>query len=186
MSTTNDAKEIKLNPPTLFNGERKNLDQFLLESEMYLRMNAKVYDTDDKKIMFSLSYMKEGIAALWKKSFWEKRVGDPNLGTWKDFKKTLIKSFAPADKEGDAITKMQTAQMSRKTADEFVEEFKNWAAESGVTEDRPLIEWFMAALPIILRDKILQLKSPPTKITDWYSTASKLDNNWRKFKAITA
>src|SRR6202023_3351029 len=91
MSTTNDAKEIKLNPPTPFNGERKNLDQFLLESEMYLRMNAKVYGTDDKKIMFSLSY-----------------------------------------------------------------KFKNWIAESGVMEDRPLIERFMAALHITLRDKFLQ------------------------------
>ena len=52
-------KEIKMNPPTPFTGERKKLDNFLLEIEIYLKMNDSVYDTDEKKIMFALSYMKE-------------------------------------------------------------------------------------------------------------------------------
>lgn len=123
---------------------------------------------DDKKTMFALSYMKKGIAALWKKSFWKKQVGDPNLGTWVAFKATLTDSFAPANKEGDASTKMQTAQMSGMTADEFIEELKNWAAQSGMTQDQCLIEWCMAALPTTLHDK-----------------ASLFDSNWRKFKVIT-
>jgi len=36
------------------------------------------------------------------------------------------------------------------TADEFIEEFKNWQLQSGVNEDRPLIEWFLTALPTSL------------------------------------
>jgi len=108
------------------------------------------------------------------------------FGIWKEFKDTLKKSFTPADKEGDAITRMQTASMTGKTADEFIEEFKNWQLQSGVNEDRPLIEWFLTALPSSLWDKILQKKNPPTTLEGWYTTASNLDNQWRKFKAISA
>jgi len=45
---------------------------------------------------------------------------------------------------------MQTASMTGKTTDEFIKEFKNWQLQSGVNEDRPLIEWFLTALPTSL------------------------------------
>jgi hypothetical protein len=158
-------------------GERKKLKNFLLEVDIYLKMNQFTYNTDNKKIMFALSLMKEGVAGLWKKSFWTQRENDATLGLWDDFKTNLQKSFASADKEGDAITKMQTTQIHGKTANEFIEEFKNWQLQSGVKEDRPLIEWFMAALPSSLHDEILQLETPPTTIDKWYKVASRLYNN---------
>jgi len=117
---------------------------------------------------------------------WKQHTAEnATFGTWEEFKDTLKKSFTPADKEGDAITKMQTASMTGKTADEFIEEFKNWQLQSGVNEDRPLIEWFLTALPTSLQDKILQKKNPPTTLEGWYTTTSNLDNQWRKFKAIS-
>jgi len=124
---------------------------------------------------------------MWKQSWWKQHTAENvTFGTWKEFKDTLKKSFTPADKEGDAITKMQTASMTGKTANEFIEEFKNWQLQSGVNEDRPLIEWFLTALPTSLRDKILQKENPLTTLEGWYTTTSNLDNQWRKFKAISA
>jgi len=64
-----NLKEIKMNTPTLFSGEQKKLNNFLLEVEMYQMMNSKVYDTDQKKIIFALSFMKEGVAKMWKQSW---------------------------------------------------------------------------------------------------------------------
>jgi len=52
----------------------------------------------------------------------------------------LKDSLSAPDKEGDAVTKMETETMSGKTADEHIEQFKIHAAESKVTQDRPLIE----------------------------------------------
>jgi len=79
---------------------------------------------------------------------------------------------------------MQTASITGKTADEFIEEFKNWQLQSGVKKDRPLIKWFLTALPSSLWDKILQKENPPTTLEGWYITASNLNNQWRKFKGI--
>ena len=78
-----------MNPPTPFSGERKKLEDFLLEVDIYLKMNRVTYNTDDKKIMFTLSFMKEGVAGLWKKSFWTQRENDATLRSWDNFKATL-------------------------------------------------------------------------------------------------
>lgn len=128
--------------------------------------------------------MTGGNTLLWKQSFWKKGTAAGTLGTWDNFKDTLRASFDLADK-GDTINQLQNASMAERTADEFIEEFKLWQGNSGVTQDRPLIEWFMAALPNSLQDQILQMETPPTTINGWYTTASKFNNNWRKWKSVT-
>jgi len=52
----------------------------------------------------------------------------------------LRDSFSAPDKEGDAVTKMETETMSGQMADEYIEQFKIYMAKSKVTQDRPLIE----------------------------------------------
>jgi len=39
-------KEIKMNTLTPFTGKREKLEEFLIELEMYLAMNADIYNTD--------------------------------------------------------------------------------------------------------------------------------------------
>jgi len=160
MTTPTNLKEIKMNTLTPFSGEQKKLDNFLLKVEMYQMMNDRVYNTDRKKIIFALSFMKDGVAKMWKQHTAE----NATFGIWEEFKDTLKRSYTPANKEGNMITKMQIASMTEKTTDEFIEEFKNWQLQSGVNKDRPLIEWFLTALPTSLRDKILQKENPPTTL----------------------
>lgn len=45
------------------------LNNFLMEIEMYITINNKIYNTD-KKIIFALLYIKKGIAVPWKQNFW--------------------------------------------------------------------------------------------------------------------
>jgi len=173
-------KEIKMNTPTLFTGKREKLEEFLIELEMYLAMNADIYNTDQRKITFALSFMKEGTAGLWKQSYWKQTQEQTQPWDWTVFKNALTTSFAAPDKPGDAITKMETETMTGRTANEFIERFKINATDSRVTQDRLLIEWFMKRIDVPLLDKILNLENPPTMIVGWYTTASKLDNQWRR------
>ena len=64
------------------------------------------------------------------------------------------------------------------TADEYIEQFKIWAADSGVSQDGPLIKWFCQELPVPLRNRILNTDNEPTIIEGWYIYASKFDNQW--------
>jgi len=164
-------KEIKMNTLTLFTGKREKLKEFLIELEMYLAMNADIYNADQQKIIFALSFMKEGTAGSWKQSYWKQIQEQTQLWDWTVFKNTLITSFAAPDKPGDVITKMETETMTGGTADEFIERFKINANDSGVTQDRLLIEWFMKGIKTPLLDKILNLENPLTTIVGWYTTA---------------
>ena len=63
-------KEVKMNTPTPspFTGDRKKLEEFLIETDMYLSMNEDTYNTDQRQIIFALSFMKDGTAGPWKQS----------------------------------------------------------------------------------------------------------------------
>jgi len=75
--------------------------------------------------------------------------------------------------------------MSGQMANEYIEWFKIYAAESKVTQDRPLVEWFMKGLNTLLLVRILNLENPLTTIQGWYTTVLKMDNQWRRGRAIT-
>jgi len=105
-------KEVKMNIPTPFMGDRKKLEEFL----------------------------KDRTAGSWKQLFWTQARENNNLGTWNEFKRVLRELFSVPDREGGIVTKMETETMSGQTADEYIERFKIYAAKSKVTQDRPLVE----------------------------------------------
>ena len=108
--STPGVKEVKLNPPKPFSGKRTELKRFLQDTQVYLTINKEVYDNDDKKIAFVLSFMKEGDAEAWKEEFVahvfadsDGRGDDLSFGTFKAFRESLEKSFSPYDALGDAL-----------------------------------------------------------------------------------
>ena len=105
------------------------------------------------------------------------------MGGWDLFKRVLKESFSTFDKPGDAIIKIETETMTGMTADQYIEQFKTWAAESEVFQDRPLVQWFMKGLNPKLWQNILS-NDPPTITREWYKTASKFDNHWRRAQAL--
>uniref|UniRef100_A0A0W0G223 Reverse transcriptase-rnase h-integrase n=1 Tax=Moniliophthora roreri TaxID=221103 RepID=A0A0W0G223_MONRR len=59
-------KSAKVAPPDFFEEDRKNMRRFLTEAEIFLCMNPKDYDTDEKKCLFLLSYMRGKGVTSWK------------------------------------------------------------------------------------------------------------------------
>jgi hypothetical protein len=64
-SNANGPKEIKLNPPKIFDGFREKFRKFLQDAELYMTINKNLYDNDLVKIGFVLLFMTEGQAAAW-------------------------------------------------------------------------------------------------------------------------
>jgi len=50
---TNDAREVKMNYPKTFTGNRNETKRFMQDCDLYLTINDKIYDTDMKKIALS-------------------------------------------------------------------------------------------------------------------------------------
>jgi hypothetical protein len=68
---------------------------------IYLKLNQYLYNNNDKKISFILSYLSGGDAAIWKQQFIQTKIEEhkqektkePNWGTYKDFVDALQKTF---------------------------------------------------------------------------------------------
>ena len=101
MATTAPApKEIRLNTPKPFDGNRDNLNKFIQSCNAYLNLNAEIFNSDKKKILFMLSYMTDGTAEAWKEVFMDEKNGA--YGTYANFKESIKKAFSAADTEGEA------------------------------------------------------------------------------------
>jgi hypothetical protein len=179
--------KMKIRLPSNFNGDCTKTREFILDCSMYLNINDAIYNTDKKKILFALSYMRGGTAGPWKDAFYTAKHTANRWGTFADLETELMMAFSPSDKKGDARAKLKTLRMKGgMTADEYIAEFRTAKAQSGINKDAALIEYFMEGIPIPLMEKINTLNNVPTMLDDWMKFASRFDNSYRCTKAITA
>jgi len=180
------SKEIRINFPKEFSGAQHETTSFLQDISLYLTLNHDVYDDDNKKIVFALSFMNKGSAQAWKESFIiEKtnRNGTISFGTWNACKKAIEDAFLISDIPGNARAKLRTLRQTG-SANEYVGQFRILAQRSKITDDAALIEYFMEGLKPKLLEKIYALETIPTTIDEWYSHACRFDNQWLRVQEI--
>jgi hypothetical protein len=59
--TIEATNKVKLNPPTPFNGKQNKFIIFMQDIYVYLKVNKHIYNDNDKKISFLLSYLTGGM-----------------------------------------------------------------------------------------------------------------------------
>jgi Retrotransposon gag protein len=126
-----DTKELRINPPQPFDGNRENLSSFLQDCRVYIILNIGIYDTDEKQICYVLSFLTSGTAKAWKEAF----VADvfkhdpPNFGTWIGFLSKLQAAFSSADTEGEARAQLRQLKQGKGSTDEYISQFRIFAGD---------------------------------------------------------
>ena len=188
-----NSKEISINRPTVFDGSRKKVKTFLQECDLYLTINASVYDTDKKKIAFVLSFMNEKEALLWKEQYvntiMDAATGAITFPTWAIFQTKVLDDFKPTDQTRDAMNKLELLRQGSKTAEELVTEFRLLVGQAGLaatttSDNIHLIQMFRKALNPRLANRILFAETVPNTISDWYNRAIQYDSNYRMAMAF--
>jgi hypothetical protein len=177
MTTT--AKEVKLRTPTDFHGAQELTTKFLQEVEMYMHANAEIYNTEEKKVLFALSFMNGGVAGSWKQGKTAAYLKAGNFGTFDKFKQTVQTAFTPIDNEGVAKTELRTLRQGDKRIEEYIAQFTIIAAHTGLTEDSALIEYFINRLHPKLMEQVYTMEKPPSTLEGWMRATSLFDGNWR-------
>jgi Domain of unknown function (DUF4939) len=186
---TNGAKELNLNKPEAFDGNRNNFKDFLQNVEVYMDVNHEIYNNDLRKIAFVLSFMTTGAAATWKAQFIDEAYNRPvpansndKLGTYVQFRKDLMEAFSMFDSVGDALDELRSLRKKKiESIDEHIAKFKLLAAESKIDTTNPLtIELFKETLPWGLTLQLMRLETPLKTIADWYEWAAELDHKHAK------
>ena len=71
-----NPKELTINKPEGFDRDHEKFTPWMLSVRTYLALNAHVYDTDEKLISFTLSYMTGGSALAFKENYIESCIAD--------------------------------------------------------------------------------------------------------------
>jgi hypothetical protein len=116
---TRAPESIKLNPPKPFTEKQSDFILFMQDVFVYLKVNRLVYDNDEKKISFILSYMTGGDAAVWKQQFIpakieesiEEDTDEPSWGSYKEFVEALKKTFQPYNEPAEALKDMKKLRL---------------------------------------------------------------------------
>ncbi|KAI5115437.1 hypothetical protein M0805_004382 [Coniferiporia weirii] len=189
------AKEINLAKPNEFNGTREYARRFLSSCETYLRVNKHIYDTDELKINFVLSFMQTRTAGDWAinhesiasaynvDSKGNKLTTIVGYGTWTDFVNDFKTTFITTDDTNEAQQALIKLKQTG-TADDFNNQFQSLATRSGITSPEALIALYQAGLTPALLKSIYNRDTMPTTINAWYQAASRSDNIYRRLRAI--
>ncbi|KAI5115668.1 hypothetical protein M0805_002663 [Coniferiporia weirii] len=185
MTTT--TKEINLAKPNEFDGTREYACRFLSSCETYLHINKHIYDTNELKINFVLSFMQTQMAGDWainRESLASAYAVDSKgnklstivgYGTWDNFVKDFKTTFITTDDTNEAqqaLIKLKQTGM----ADNFNNQFQSLATHSGISSPKALIALYQAGLTPALLKTIYNRDTMPTTIDDWYKATSHSDN----------
>ena len=179
----NGRKEVRMNMPPEFDGDRKKYKKFRQAIVLYLAVNRHIYDTDEAKIGFTLSYLADKEAAQWRE-FWIENYtqgGMIQFPTFNNFLIELDRAFSPVDSVGDAMHKLRVLKQGSKSAEELIMEFNLLCGQAGIvgSGDTTLISLFQPALNKPLLEKILDSETIPMTIQGWKDKAIQLDNNYQ-------
>ena len=187
--TVTAAKEARMGVPTPFSGKRRDLKKFLMTCKMHLQANWAIYDNDEKKVVFVLSFMTEGDAATWREQWLDNldakakasNKTEMDFGIFGELIKLLEKDFAAYKAPGDALENMKNLWYDTKASiEDHISRFKALLSQSGMKESISVIDYFRQTLLINLQWKIMLLDNPPVTLDDWYKWTKQVDNTYKK------
>jgi hypothetical protein len=181
-------REIRLNVLPQFDGNRKKYTNFIQAVLLYIGINQHIFTTDEQKVGFTLSYMTEKEASLWRDSWIRQNqvAGAIVYPTWTTFLTDMNAAFKPIDDISEAMHLMQQLRQGAKTAEELNTEWTLLARRAKIinTGDITLINLYQKMLNRPLLEKILNGENVPNTIQGWLDRAVQMDNNYQRKMAI--
>jgi len=137
--TTGPKVEVAM--PAIFNGEAGKVGEFIIACRLFLRMKLRGA-TVEEQVQWVLSYVQGGLADIWKENVMEEmESGEVEYESAEEFLISLKKEFRGGEEESIKAAELRKLEQGGRTMEEFVQEFKRAARESGY-KGRPLVEEF--------------------------------------------
>ena len=187
ISATQKPQELKLGQPPSFDGTPEKARGWFNNVQLYLLVNKDIYNNDDRKIAYALSFMREGSAALWSLTETEAALkrNPPNFGTWQNFLNKFSTSFILENTKDQAIAWMTTTRVDKKTPlMDYISQFKNNAALSKISNGDVLINFYSRGIPSFLMRKIYGMDTVPNTIDKWYQATLRFQHVQEKTNEI--
>jgi len=137
-------------------------------------------ETVEGQIQWILSYVQGGSADVWKEKVMEElESGEIEYEIAEEFLMSLKKEFGGGEDKSVKVAELRKLEQRERTMEEFMQEFKRVARESGY-ERRLMIEEFKRGMNKGIRRKLMEMENLPASIKQWYKRATALNRNWRE------
>ena len=171
--------------PSEFDGDRTKGLAFLRSCQTYIRLCSDNFSDDQMKIVWALSYMKEGRAAKWAARIFrweEENLGSRRFIDWQDFCDEFKTEFCPSHTDIAAINRLESVAyfQNKRSVDQYLDEFLDLITEAGYTDTKTIVVKFRRGLEPRIQDAIATMTSgrPSDEVpAQWYSAARTLDQN---------
>lgn len=180
---TSDNK-LKPAPPNDFDGTRSKGRAFLTSCDLYVNLVPHQFADDEKAILWAISYMKTGRAALFAQRVVRYRVkyNSPKFDNWEQFRTAFIAEFCPKNETALALAKLETEKyyQGKRSVDEYVDDFKELIEQAGYDQGRPVVVKFRRGLDKDIQDTIANIPLGRPSDDDpqaWYDAAIQADEN---------
>jgi len=121
--------------------------------------------------------VQEGLADVWKENVLEElEEGELEYKSVGEFLAAIKKEFRGEKEELVEIAELKRLEQERRIMEEFIQEFRRAARESGYKE-RLLVEEFKRGMNGMIRRKLMEAEGPSTSIEQWYEHATNLDRH---------
>jgi len=176
---SNTGPHMEVAKPAIFNGEAGKVGGFVIACRLYLRMKMREA-TVEEQVQWVLSYVQGGSADIWKENVMEElETGEIEYETIEEFLTSLKKELSGGEEESVKVEQLRKMKQGGRTIEEFIQEFKRAARESGY-KGRLLVEEFKRGINGGIRRKLMEAENPPASIEQWYKRATALNRNWRE------
>ena len=188
---TSKPIDIHVKVPTVFDGDRTKVTKFLQDVQVFMLAHKDGFKDEERKVLFTLSYMDEGVAETWKQAFLSNAftiapgaAAMNGFGTWAELETKILKDFQPESVKVQAARDILTIKQGTKKASEYIAEFKVIAGLTGIPQYEMISNFFLNGLQPALGRKILAMNPFPDDMTKLYDAATRLDAQWEREKAI--
>ena len=172
---------IKIAQPDLYHGERKKLEEWLLQVQLYLRFHEGTVQ-DKQQTAIAITFMR-GDAQKWVQPHLQKYLDDPtdvpDVTRWMEsfarFKAELRKIFAPSNETNQAVQVIQHIKQ-RRSAAEFTTQFQQYAVKTEWDDDALMI-MYRRGLKENVKDELMRTGASTDTLDELRKEAIRIDDN---------
>ena len=111
------------------------------------------------------------MAEIWKDNILDEITKGMSLvNTMEELFTKIKQEFGEFDEESRKVDELRVLEQEGKMVDEYVQEFRRVARESGYKR-RALVEEFKRGLNGVIRRRLVEAEMPPATITQWQERA---------------
>jgi hypothetical protein len=166
----------------------KDANKFKRQVFVYINEYAADFDTDEKRIRFTLSFMTGGLPEKFAANFIDQVIdqataGVYDWGTVTAFQAQFDEAFEDKNKKSNAENQIALLKQGSKTAEEFFQEFDQLAFVAGYNDGHHgdiLIKLIKDAIHNSIIDSIYNAGTLPDTYANWKVRITSIDNLQRQ------